>query len=41
MKFPSSGKVRLQWTYPNGDPLLPATDAGQAIASRTFSITVH
>lgn len=44
MKFPSSGTVRLQWTYPTGDPFLtaPGPDVqGQTIFSRTFTIKVH
>jgi hypothetical protein len=42
MKFPSSGTVRLQWTYPTGDPLLSSPDVeGQTIDSRTFKIKVH
>jgi hypothetical protein len=40
IKFPASGTVRLQWTYPN-DPLLPAGYAGQTIHSRSFAIEVH
>jgi hypothetical protein len=40
MKFPSSGQVRLQWTYPN-DLLLPAGFSGQTITSRSFSVKVH
>jgi hypothetical protein len=40
MKFPSSGQVRLQWTYPN-DPLLPAGFSGHTIYSRSFNINVH
>ena len=42
MKFPSSGTVRLQWTYPTGDPLPDRPDVeGQTIDSRTFTIKVH
>ncbi len=41
MKFPSSGTVRLQWTYPSQDSLLPSSDAGQTVTSRTFAIKVH
>jgi hypothetical protein len=40
MKFPSSGQVRLQWTYPN-DPLLASEFSGHTIYSRSFNITVH
>ena len=42
MKFPSSGTVRLQWTYPTGDALLSAPNVeGQTIDSRTFKIKVR
>ncbi|MGI8506749.1 MAG: hypothetical protein ACR2MK_08100 [Solirubrobacteraceae bacterium] len=41
MKFPSSGTVRLQWTYPSQDSLLPSEDQGQTVYSRTFNIRVH
>ena len=34
--FPSSGSVRLAWTYPTGDPLL----TGGTVFSRTQKITV-
>lgn len=40
VKFPASGSVRLQWSYPN-ESLLPAADKGQTIHSRTFSVRVH
>ncbi len=40
VKFPASGSVRLQWSYPNAS-LLPAADQGQTIHSRTFSVNVH
>ena len=36
LAFPSSGSVRLQWTYPTGDPLL----GGGTVFSRTQKITV-
>jgi hypothetical protein len=39
MKFPSSGLVRVRWTYPNGDPLLSSPNVeGQTISSRTIAI---
>ncbi len=41
LKFGSSGTVRLAWTYPKSDPLLPITDLGQTVYSRSVSITVH
>ncbi|MGP0033227.1 MAG: hypothetical protein ACLP4R_01410 [Solirubrobacteraceae bacterium] len=36
LAFPSSGAVRLAWTYPVGDPLL----SGGTVYSRTQSVTV-
>ena len=36
LAFPSSGSVRLAWTYPTGDPLL----SGGTVFSRTQKITV-
>ncbi|HUA46389.1 MAG TPA: hypothetical protein VMA77_14260 [Solirubrobacteraceae bacterium] len=36
LAFPSSGAVRLAWTYPVGDPLL----SGGTVYSRTVTITV-
>ncbi len=41
MKFPAGGTVRLQWTYPTQDALLPANLLGTTIYSRTFAINVH
>jgi hypothetical protein len=41
MKFPSSGSVRLAWTYPKVDSFLPLTDLGQTVYSRSFNIKVH
>jgi hypothetical protein len=39
MKFPSSGAIRIQWTYPSGDPLLGNPDVdGQTIESRTIRV---
>jgi hypothetical protein len=39
MTFPSSGTVRVAWTYPTGDPFLASPDVeGQTIFSRTFTI---
>lgn len=37
MSFPDSGTVRLAWTYPEDDPLLPF---GQTVYSRSVSVTV-
>jgi hypothetical protein len=36
LAFPSSGSVRLEWTYPTGDPLL----SGGTVTSRTQKITI-
>jgi hypothetical protein len=41
MKFPSSGTVRLAYTYPKHDSLLPISDLGTTVDSRSFKITVH
>jgi hypothetical protein len=41
MKFPSSGTVRLAWTYPSNDPQLLSVNEGQTIYSRSFSVKVH
>ena len=42
MKFPSSGSVRLAWTYPSADQPLSDPDVqGQTIYSRSFSVKVH
>jgi hypothetical protein len=41
MKFSSSGNVRLAYTYPANDPLLPFGVAGSTIDSRSFTIKVH
>ena len=38
LKFPTSGSIRLTYTYPSSDPLLPA---GYTIYSRPISITLH
>jgi len=40
-KFPTSGSVRLAYTYPKSDPLLPVGLAGHAIVGRSQQITVH
>ncbi|HEY6476110.1 MAG TPA: hypothetical protein VI456_05975 [Polyangia bacterium] len=36
LAFPSSGAVRLAWTYPTGDPLL----SGGTVYSRTVALTI-
>jgi len=41
MKFPSSGTVRLRWTYPAQDAFLPTNVLGTTISSRTFSVKVR
>ncbi len=41
MKFPSSGTVRLIWTYPQKDPLLPASAPGATVYSRHVVIQLH
>jgi hypothetical protein len=41
MKFPSSGNVRLIWTYPQTDPLLPAGAPGATVYSRHIVVNVH
>jgi hypothetical protein len=37
LAFPSSGAIRLAWTYPAGDPLL----SGGTVYSRTVTVTVR
>jgi hypothetical protein len=41
VKFPGGGNVRLAYTYPNNDPLLPLGLGGTTITSRSFKIKVH
>jgi hypothetical protein len=41
MKFPGSGTVRLSWTYPKTDPLLPITALGATVFSRHVKLTLH
>jgi hypothetical protein len=40
-KFPGSGDVRLAYTYPKSDPLLPVGLAGEQIVGRSQAITVR
>ena len=40
-KFPGSGNVRLAYTYPKSDPLLPVGLAGKKIIGRSQAITVR
>ena len=41
VKFTSSGTVRLAYTYPKSDSLLPMSDLGTTVYSRSFKISVH
>jgi hypothetical protein len=41
LKFPSSGTVRLAWTFPSTDSLLPVNAPGATVYSRHVVITVH
>jgi hypothetical protein len=41
VKFTSGGTVRLAYTYPQSDSLLPVSDLGTTVYSRSFKITVH
>ena len=39
VKIPGKGNLRLSYTYPQTDPLLPVGFAGSAVVSRTIKIT--
>ncbi|MGB0093586.1 MAG: hypothetical protein WBP81_13785 [Solirubrobacteraceae bacterium] len=39
--FPASGQVRLAWSYPTTDPLLPSDAIGATVYSRYQKITIH
>ena len=41
VKFNSSGTVQLSYTYPKSDSLLPVSDLGTTVRSRSFGISVH
>jgi hypothetical protein len=41
VKFTQGGTVRLAYTYPNSDSLLPMSDLGTTVYSRSFKISVH
>jgi hypothetical protein len=41
MSFPTSGSVRLAYTYPRSDPFLPIGAAGSTVYSRSVVIKVH
>jgi hypothetical protein len=41
LSFPTSGTVRLAWTYPKLDPLLPQQTLGTEIYSRSVKVTVR
>jgi hypothetical protein len=40
IKFPGSGTVRLAWTYPKRDSLLPSSALGATVSSRGVHVTV-
>ncbi len=41
VKFTAGGTVRLSYTYPKSDSLLPVSDLGTTVTSRGFKISVH
>ncbi|MDQ2760080.1 MAG: hypothetical protein M3Y17_06520, partial [Actinomycetota bacterium] len=41
LKFPSSGTVRLAYSYPKGDAPLPVQLAGYTLYSRSVQVTIH
>ncbi len=41
LRFAHSGNVRLAYTYPQADPLLPVSELGQTVYSRTIRIRVR
>jgi hypothetical protein len=41
VRFASSGTVRLAYTYPKSDSLLPISELGKTVYSRSFTIRVH
>ncbi len=41
LTFPTSGTVRLAWTYPAGDTLFPSYASGVTVYSRSVQVTVH
>ncbi|MBV8990322.1 MAG: hypothetical protein JO372_17365 [Solirubrobacterales bacterium] len=41
VSFPASGLVRMSWTYPTTDPLLPANALGVTVYSRSQKITIR
>lgn len=41
IKIPAGGRLRLRYTYPQNEPLLPAGVAGSSIVSRTVKVRVH
>ncbi len=41
MTFPTSGNLRLAYTYPSSDPFLPVGLAGSTVYSRTVTIKVR
>jgi hypothetical protein len=41
VKFSSGGTVRLAYTYPKSDSLLPVSELGQTVYSRSIKLSVH
>ena len=41
VKFPTSGTVRLAWTYPKVDPSFLASAVGTTVNSRTVRVIVR
>ena len=41
VKLSSSGKLRLQYTYPKNEPFLPMGIAGRTVVSRYLNVKVH
>jgi hypothetical protein len=41
MRIPSSGNIRLAYTYPADEPFLPVGVAGSTVFSRTVPVKVH
>ena len=41
IKLPSSGKLRLQYSYPKLEPFLPMGIEGSTVVSRSINVSVH
>ncbi len=41
LRFPRSGQVRVQWTFPRGDALFSPGLSGFTATSRSFAVSVH